>query len=168
MNDKNPFIDFLKGNAILLVLIGHCVQYGSGAVFLSNELYWDNGIMKTIYSFHMPLFIAISGYLFWHSVSRHGMTKAIKSRITRLVPVCFIWAVILCVVDMISGESIGISKFILCFLTDFWFLWAIIFCVCCVAVIEWADKFTGGGYAGNQHNYDWIYNHPGYSVGSCV
>lgn len=36
------------GIAILFVLIGHCIQYGSGANFLNDELYWDNSVMKTV------------------------------------------------------------------------------------------------------------------------
>lgn len=78
-DEKNAFIDYLKGIAILLVLVGHCVQYGSGAAFFENADYLDNIIMKVIYSFHMPLFIAISGYLFWFSVKNHGMFNSIKN-----------------------------------------------------------------------------------------
>ena len=144
MSEKNSYIDFLKGAAILLVLVGHCVQYGSGALFLDEGLYWDNWVMKAIYSFHMPLFIAISGYLFWYSVKKHGMVKGIKSRVKRLVPVCLTWAFILSTVDIINGNFAGIKQIVRYFLTDFWFLWAIIFCVCCVAAIECAEKFRGG------------------------
>lgn len=86
---KDPFLDFLKGIAIIFVLIGHCIQYGSGEEFLNSGAYWDNMTMKVIYSFHMPLFIAISGYLFSYSVKNHGIKKGIRSRIGRLAPVCF-------------------------------------------------------------------------------
>ena len=59
----------------------------------------DNIVMKVIYSFHMPLFIAISGYLFWFSVKNHGMFNSIKKRVARLLPVCLTWAIILSLVD---------------------------------------------------------------------
>lgn len=29
-------IDFLRGIAIILVVLGHCIQYGSGSLFYSN------------------------------------------------------------------------------------------------------------------------------------
>lgn len=146
MNRRDTFIDYLKGIAIILMLIGHCIQYGSGSVFLIDELYWENAVMKVIYSFHMPLFIAISGYLFWYSVTAHGMLISIRDRMVRLIPVCFSWAVILCIVDIGKGVDFGLKRFILYFLTDFWFLWAIIFCVICVAVIEFAGKSFRVGY----------------------
>ena len=144
---KNAFIDYVKGIAILLVLVGHCIQYGSGASFLENGEYWNNIVMKVIYSFHMPLFVAVSGYLFWFSVKNHGMVNSIKSRIVRLVPVCFTWAIILSLVDFTKGEFAGVKQTAYYFLTDFWFLWAIIFSTVCVALIEFVHNKFGGGYA---------------------
>lgn len=47
-------IDLLKGSLIILVIIGHVLQ-GKLSESISRYL---------IYSFHMPLFIGISGYLF--------------------------------------------------------------------------------------------------------
>lgn len=142
---KNAFIDYVKGIAILLVLVGHCIQYGSGASFLENGEYWNNIVMKVIYSFHMPLFVAVSGYLFWFSVKNHGMVNSIKSRIVRLVPVCFTWAIILSLVDFTKGEFPGVKHTVYYFLTDFWFLWAIIFSTVCVALIEFVHNKFGGG-----------------------
>ena len=141
---KNAFIDYVKGIAILLVLVGHCVQYGSGAAFLENGEYWNNIVMKVIYSFHMPLFVAVSGYLFWYSVKNHGMFSSIKSRIARLMPVCFTWALILSLVDFTKGEFPGVKHTVYYFLTDFWFLWAIIFSTVCVALIEFVHNKFGG------------------------
>lgn len=50
-NNRNNYIDWLKGVAIILVVLGHCwlVEY---------RIFWF------IYRFHMPLFFCISGYLF--------------------------------------------------------------------------------------------------------
>ncbi len=48
---RNPYIDFLKGLAIISVVIGHCWTI-------------DRSLFNFIYSFHMPLFFCISGYLF--------------------------------------------------------------------------------------------------------
>lgn len=51
--NRIEFIDYLKGNLIILVIIGHLLP---GSI-------QENLIRHTIYSFHMPLFLAVSGYL---------------------------------------------------------------------------------------------------------
>jgi len=50
-------IDWLKAFAIVLVVVGHAIQYSLGRDFDSNIIF------RGIYSFHMPLFIFVSGYL---------------------------------------------------------------------------------------------------------
>ena len=49
--EREAYIDYLKGIAIFLVVLGHC--------WLRSD-----GIFWLIYRFHMPLFFCISGYLF--------------------------------------------------------------------------------------------------------
>ena len=58
MRERNRMLDSLKGFAIFLVVLGHVIQ----TVFAPDS-YDSNVIFKIIYSFHMPLFIFISGYL---------------------------------------------------------------------------------------------------------
>lgn len=56
MNQRDVTVDIAKGVAILFVVIGHLLQYNT--VDASNGVcfYW-------IYSFHMPLFMLLSGYV---------------------------------------------------------------------------------------------------------
>lgn len=53
---RNTYIDKIRGFAIILVVLGHAIQY-TYADFDSNYLF------TLIYSFHMPLFMFISGYV---------------------------------------------------------------------------------------------------------
>ena len=55
---RSLFIDALKGIAIFLVVIGHVIvaMYG-------EDQAEQNIIFRICYSFHMPLFVAISGFL---------------------------------------------------------------------------------------------------------
>lgn len=59
---RDPYWDIIKGFTILLVIIGHSIQYHNGETYYEQGLYWANPIFKFIYSFHMPLFMLISGY----------------------------------------------------------------------------------------------------------
>lgn len=56
-----PNIDFLKGFLIILVIAGHILQ----------GTFSDNFLRYAIYSFHMPLFVGISGFLFNYLQSRN-------------------------------------------------------------------------------------------------
>lgn len=147
---RNRYIDFLKGIAIFLMIFAHAMQYGSGDRFFFEEMYWENIIFKTIYSFHMPLFMSVSGYLFYFSVKKHTrIIGAIKHRLSFLIPVCFSWAFILLGKDLlISGfnkESLLKTLFVY-FITDFWFLWSIVASICCVGIIYIIkSKFDIGG-----------------------
>lgn len=51
---RNLFYDAVRGLAILLVVLGHGIQYGYSD-------FDNNLIFRMIYSFHMPLFMLISG-----------------------------------------------------------------------------------------------------------
>ncbi len=57
--DRNVYLDIVKYVAIFLVIWGHVVQQSlaPGVVPLKAA-----GIYRFIYSFHMPLFMGISGY----------------------------------------------------------------------------------------------------------
>lgn len=96
-NEKGRILlyDTLKLLAILLVIIGHTtyinikVKYGFGAYF-EPEYYSDFykmmlKIVQFIYQFHMPLFIFISGALFYKEINKENfsfenlLNKKIKS-----------------------------------------------------------------------------------------
>ena len=56
---RNINIDAIKGLTSVLVVVGHIIQF----VISSKEHRVSNIIFCIIYSFHMPLFMFISGYL---------------------------------------------------------------------------------------------------------
>jgi len=71
---RNDFIDFLKGLSIFFVLWGHCIQY----LTLGQWDFFEDKAFIFIYSFHMPLFIMISGYLFYESCNKKNISNIIK------------------------------------------------------------------------------------------
>lgn len=58
--DRILWIDVVKGLLILSVVLGHCIQETLKVRGLGfDENLWRN----LIYSFHMPAFMAMSGYV---------------------------------------------------------------------------------------------------------
>ena len=52
------WLDNLKWFLILLVVLGHAIQH-------TYADFGQNCLFRAIYSFHMPAFMAVSGYLAW-------------------------------------------------------------------------------------------------------
>ena len=75
LSKRDLGLDALRGFAMLLVMYGHSV------VFFNDDIQPAGGVMfgifKFIYGFHMPLFFAISGYLFrpksWRATSKNSL-----------------------------------------------------------------------------------------------
>ena len=83
--NREQWLDIAKGFAILLVVLGH-VLIG----FLTAGMYPQfkeglNYIIYTIYSFHMPLFFAISGYLYGRYEERATPEKAKEVLLKKLI-----------------------------------------------------------------------------------
>lgn len=77
MNNKRVMSwDVIKGFAIFLVVWGHCLQY-----FTTNEdaIYHHDMVFDFIYSFHMPLFMMVSGY-FSMSIFKSNLVEIIMKK----------------------------------------------------------------------------------------
>jgi len=123
------YINVAKGIAIILMLWGHCIQYSSAGSFD----FYENIVFKTIYSFHMPFFMMISGYLFFFSCKKRTMKELLIHRIqSSLQPIimCGIMYYLLTtgiksvlanhsLVALFGGKWLGA-------LNSFWFLWSVL------------------------------------------
>lgn len=136
--DTRLFINMAKGVAIFLMLYGHCIQY---CVAGSDIVFFENSVFNVIYSFHMPLFMLISGYLFFFSFSKYKLNDLLVRRIQSLLqPIVFgsilIFFVSNVTVAVISGDYGSIfnggwlSK-----ITTIWFLWSVLSSSIVVAII---------------------------------
>ena len=67
-----PYINILKGLAIFCVVYGHLIPRSSL-------------LAKCIYSFHMPLFFVISGFLFNFEEYQHNISRFFKHKTVRLL-----------------------------------------------------------------------------------
>lgn len=139
---RNHFLDFTKAIAIILVVLGHCIQYGSGGHYLKEALFYDNNLFKFIYCFHMPLFMIISGYLFSFGINRESSKLLIGKFKSLIVPI-FSWSIILylyIIFANILNDNFSIvetikSYFLYC-IYSLWFLWAVFYCSLIVILIN--------------------------------
>ncbi|MCM1522724.1 MAG: acyltransferase family protein [Muribaculaceae bacterium] len=112
-------LDALKLFAIFMVLYGHTIQY-----LLSSD-YWDEPVYRVIYSFHMPLFMALTGY-FSDSLMRLSLKELIMKRGRQLILPAICFGVIFLAIGVRSGGvTAGLDMWFQCF----WFLKSAF--VCC-------------------------------------
>ena len=80
MNKKESnILNIMQCIAVLLVVAGHSIETPSPSLF------WQY-VHKFIYSFHMPLFMLLSGYLFFHSRYSNFLDHIKKKASRLLVP----------------------------------------------------------------------------------
>ena len=116
-----PYFDVLKLFAIFLVLWGHCIQY-----FLSSQ-YSDEPVYRYIYSFHMPLFMMISGY-FSASYMRLHFTELITKKSRQLLLPCVSWAIIFTIIATTITNRPFINALTSSLIYGFWFLKSCFIC----------------------------------------
>lgn len=134
---RNPYIDIVKAILIILVIIGHSIQYGSGPTYIEKQSFFNNYIFKFIYSFHMPLFIMISGYLSYSSINKNNLKETIISKFKSLIIPILIWSIIpfFILLDYVNIIS-SIKLFLSVFSTNLWFLWSLFYINILVKIIN--------------------------------
>lgn len=137
---RNTYVDFLKGILTFPVLWGHCIQHSSA----TGYDYFNDIAFRIIYSFHMPLFMMLSGYVFYITLSKKGRKKVIKSCITKyLIPIA-LWSAIYWIISKVLPAIIK-GKLDFDTIQDYytiaggmflWFIWSLIVCMFVVILLE--------------------------------
>jgi len=147
--ERNKTVDALKGYAIILVVFGHAIQH-----ILGPNTAYDNTVFRFIYSFHMPLFMFLSGYIIFGKVPKLWSKWLWKSSRRLLIPF-FIWFLIWSVNSQfdfihfafINGLS-GVQAHFFKGLTDNifdtpWFLMVLFMFYLILLMIKYLEKYTG-------------------------
>ena len=108
-------LDFIKGLAIILVVIGHAV---SQVLNGDPDVYEENPVFRLIYSFHMPLFTFISGYICRMTIKTDSswLLKRIRQIGIPYILALLLWYVILrrsSITDFLSPMAYWYLPFIL-------------------------------------------------------
>ena len=126
MTKRITYLDSLKAILILLVILGHAVQF-------NTEEYETNPLFQFIYSFHMPLFLFISGYLTCRgSFKRWNIGK----RALQLLLPFITWALIS---PFLESRACTIKPFLYPD-TGLWFLYNLFFYSVIANVSEWIES----------------------------
>jgi fucose 4-O-acetylase-like acetyltransferase len=145
MKKRLLYIDRFKGIAILLVVMGHFIQENTIESVYSPIFSW-------IYSFHMQVFMFISGYVAYKTTTINSVSdcyKFLKKKSIGLLVPYFIWPLIVNKF-FFSNSDQGLKKLLAeaWFLTGhwqpLWFLWMLFFLLLNYAVFNvlsnWLNK----------------------------
>lgn len=110
--------DALKGWLIFLVIVGHAIQ-----CFLTESCH-DNHIWNLIYSFHMPAFMALSGWMAYRHSLGKGFICVVQRRFLQLLLPYFLWSLLQFALSGIYSRD---NMFNIVLTPDcyFWFLWVL-------------------------------------------
>lgn len=156
-SERELLPDLLRGFAIILVVLGHCIQEGSGEAYRTEQLYFNDRLYQFIYSFHMPLFMMISGYLSWKGIEgakeKSARISLLKRRARSLLIPIFAWTALdyvrILIVNHLNGEPQPEALVFVYFynaLSNLWFLWAVWWCFLVVFVMHCFMKDNIGVY----------------------
>lgn len=97
-------LDLLKAFAIYCVVLGHTIAWT-----LAGDAYHESPLFIFIYSFHMPLFVTVSGWFFGKSLAL-SPSEFLKTRAQQLLlPVVSFFALFFLIYNGILAPSLGIE-----------------------------------------------------------
>lgn len=147
VKQRSVYLDVIKGGTIILVVFAHCIQFGSGEQFYANQQCFNDPLFSIIYGFHMPLFMAVSGFLFWSSVNRYSCAYVAVSRIKSLLVPIIVWQSLYLLFLFFSGQILLSHSLIYSYRGALWFLWSVLICSLIILIgrICFKDSMLYGG-----------------------
>ena len=130
--------NIIRGIAIFLMLWGHCIQYCS----LGSFPVFENGMFRAIYSFHMPLFMIVSGYLFSFSFEKRSLRGLLahraKSMLWPIVGGTVLNNLLLVIPTLVLSHGQKLALFdgtlVRGWEYSLWFLWSVLACSLAVGI----------------------------------
>lgn len=128
-NVRLDYLDNLKGFLIVCVVLGHSIQFSSPN--------FDNvPLFRFIYSFHMPLFMWVSGYVNYRVETKLGL---LKRRAVQLALPFVAWVSLHSAIRMDLHHWIDV----ICNPTvSVWFIWDLFLMICFTTCVSyWSEKY---------------------------
>ena len=136
------WIDLIKCLAIFLVILGHTITS-------FNHNYLNSPLYLSIYSFHMPLFMMISGYMI--SIKHlNNPLKYLKKRVYSILFPALIWGAIVIGIRILLGVHIQHG-----FMHQWWWgLWFLKSLFACDIIILLSYLFTKKTHLYSHNHYN--------------
>lgn len=147
-NDRKKYLDITKGIAITLVVFQHaCGSLYKSGIYADESL---SNIISFIGTFHMPLFMILSGYCFSLAYYQDGALKKdrVRKRIINLILLYVFYSLLRYVLKMVFSSHTNdvINKKAIFLIPidaidELWYLWAlIVLYLIMVAVIKYSKE----------------------------
>lgn len=104
---KNQTFNVLKGFAIVLVVYGHVIQR---TMVVAGQDFFSHPVFKIIYTFHLPLFVFISGYLLAFSLQRRSLLAVFLTRCKSLLIPFAVWSILDLLINSFLSKMDGNSE----------------------------------------------------------
>lgn len=126
--------DALKGVLALVVVFGHVLQFG-----VANPL--EDYVWNVIYSFHMPAFFAVSGFLAYKpKEAKIQWGRVITRRIQQLLIPFVVWSLIDFITHSYNADRlVAYIQYPDCM---YWFLWTLFFICLIFTTVDWLSRKT--------------------------
>jgi fucose 4-O-acetylase-like acetyltransferase len=139
---RNDFADYLKGALIFLVVCGHLIQYVGCQ---GDACCYFDPLFKAIYTFHMPLFMAVSGYVSFRAIAKTGLVPCAWRRARQVIVPAVCWPVVYLLVKLaiflLNAGTVtegwhAFRLFLVQFRPGYWFLWAVFVATVVVSALK--------------------------------
>jgi fucose 4-O-acetylase-like acetyltransferase len=123
--------DLCKGVLIVLVVFGHALQF---VVYDRSELIFSDPIFKAVYMFHMPMFMAISGFVAAYGARDKRFASVVFRRVQDVLLPMLFWCLVLTAIGLATRVSadgpslapVAMAKaYLSSVATSYWFLWGV-------------------------------------------
>ena len=127
------WVDYAKGLGIILVVFGHSIAGINDAKLPINQTFYQSAF-GFIYSFHMPLFFALSGMFFQRSLQKSTPWEFVKNKLQTILYPFIIWSLIQTSIEVLfssqTNSGIPLRDLLTCLIVPrsvYWFLFALFF-----------------------------------------
>lgn len=120
------YLDLLKFFAIFLVVWGHAILFSRPST-LESEAWQHNGTLQFIYSFHMPLFMMLTGFVYAMTL-KSSFINSIKKKFRQLIIPSLTWGAIIVLIELPFATTIPHGNILVTLWHKLWFLKSAFFC----------------------------------------